>query len=86
MGILDGSEPLDHNELQIETHQEQLAEQQAELDKLDGVDTPNAELRRKELRAEMRQTAINIHQLRDQAEKAGHEIKSYEKDISLFRE
>ena len=86
MGIFDFGEPVDHNEQQVEVHQEALAERQEELDKIEGVDTPNAKLRAKELKTEIRQLAVQIHQLREQKEKEGGEIKSYDRDSSLFRD
>lgn len=82
MGIF-GGDGEDHTATQLDVYDDMIGDRLEELGKLEGIDTPNAAERRKELVEEIRQTEINKAQLKDSAEKAGQDIGAYgrERDI-----
>ncbi|MFV1654365.1 MULTISPECIES: hypothetical protein [unclassified Phaeobacter] len=83
MGLF-GSGGTDHTATQLEVYEEMIAERGEELAKLDGIDTPNAATRRKELTEEIRQTKINMAQLKDSAERAGQDIGAYDRERDIL--
>ena len=65
---------------QVELYDTLIEEKQEQLDQLEGVENPNAEVQRDKLKEEVLQAKIQRSQVIENAERAGHDIKSYERD------
>jgi len=83
MGIF-GNGGENHTATQLEVYEEMMTDRAEELAKLDGIDTPNAALRRKELTEEIHQTKLNIAQLKDNAERSGQDIGAYDRERDIL--
>jgi len=83
MGIF-GNDGENHTATQLEVYEEMMTDRAEELAKLDGIDTPNAAARRKELTEEIRQTQLNISQLKDNAERSGQDIGAYDRERDIL--
>lgn len=83
MGIF-GNGGENHTETQLQVYEEMMTDRAEELAKLDGIDTPNAVARREELTEEIRQTQLNISQLKDNAERSGQDIGAYDREIDIL--
>ncbi|MFK7877565.1 MAG: hypothetical protein AB8B71_17610 [Paracoccaceae bacterium] len=83
MGLF-GSDGEDHTATQLDVYNDMITDRMDELAKLDGIDTPNAAARRKELTEEIRQTRLNVSQLKDSAEKSGQDIGGYDRERDIL--
>lgn len=71
---------------QVEIYDEIIEAKTEQLRQLDGIDNPNAALQREKLTEEIRQAKLQRAQTIESAERAGHDIKTYERDRGFFGE
>jgi len=80
MGLF-GDDENEHLNEQIEIHEENIKISQEILEELDGVDTPEAELQRRDLMAAINQSNINIENIRTTLADRGIEAQDQSPDF-----